>query len=75
MLSPSGFGLSVIFLFRLLHPPLLIPWSAVESTQRERSWLVNHVAVKIRDFDKRLFFRGDAGKKILETYNANTGKT
>jgi len=47
----------------------------VESAQRERSWLVNHVAVNIRDFEKRLFFRGTAGKKILETFNANAGVT
>ena len=68
--GPSGVGLSVVFLFRVLHPPLFIPWSAVESVQRERSWLVNHVAVSIHDFDKRLFFRGRAGKKILETFSA-----
>lgn len=68
--GPSGVGLSVIFLFRVLHPPLFIPWSAVQSVQRERSWLVNHVAVSLHGFDKRLFFRGRAGKKILETFNA-----
>ncbi len=74
-LGPAGIGLSVIFPYRLLHPPLFIPWSAVESAQRERSWLVNHVAVNIRGFEKRLFFRGTAGKKILEAFNANAGVT
>ncbi|WP_296671486.1 hypothetical protein [Sulfuricaulis sp.] len=73
--EPTGVGLSVIFPYRLLHPPLFIPWSAVESAQRERSWLVNHVAVNIRGFEKRLFFRGAAGKKILEAFNANAGVT
>lgn len=58
--GPSGIGLSVIFLFRVLHPLLFIPWSAVESAQRERSWLVHHVAVNICGFEKRLFFRGSA---------------
>ncbi|MCA8831264.1 hypothetical protein [Hymenobacter pini] len=27
--SPAGLGLSVLFLFRVGHPPLLIPWSAI----------------------------------------------
>lgn len=73
--GPSGIYLSVIFFFRLLHPPLFIPWSAVKAVQRERSWLVHHVAVTLHDFDKRLFFRGNAGKKILETFSAGTGVT
>ena len=29
-LSDRGIGLSVMPLFRSLHPPLLIPWSAIE---------------------------------------------
>lgn len=64
--GPAGIGLSVIFPYRLLHPPLFIPWSAVESAQRERSWLVNHVAVNIRGFEKRLFFRGPLEKRFLK---------
>jgi hypothetical protein len=68
----SGIGLSVLFLLRLLHPPLFIPWAEVEPVVRERSWMKNHVAVSLRGFDKRLLFRGQAGKKILETYNPNT---
>lgn len=68
----SGVAMSVNFLFRVLHPPLFIPWTEVESAQRERSWLVNHVAVSLRGFEKRLFFRGRAGKKILEAFNGQT---
>lgn len=66
----SGLGLSVVFLFRVMHPPLFIPWSAVETVRPEQSWMMNHVAVYIRGFDKRLAFRGRAGKKILEAFNA-----
>lgn len=68
--GPSGFGLSVVFFYRLLHPPLFIPWTDVESVQAERSMLKRHVAVNLRGFDKRLFFRGPAGKMILETFTA-----
>lgn len=68
----SGMGLSVVFFFRLLHPPLIIPWSEVETVRPERAWLASHIAVYIRNFDKRLLFRGPAGRKILETFNAQT---
>ena len=66
----SGLSMSVFILFRVMHPPLFIPWSAVETVQPERFWLVNHTVVYIRGFDKRLLFRGRAGKKILEAFNA-----
>ena len=33
-MSPSGLYLSTFFLFRFLHPPLLIPWSSVVSRTR-----------------------------------------
>ncbi len=37
--GPAGIGLSVIFFFRALHPPLFIPWSAVESANASgRGW-------------------------------------
>ena len=67
----AGITMSVNFLFRVLHPPLFIPWSAVEIVRPETSWLVTHTAVYIRGFDKRLLFRGRTGKKILATFNAN----
>lgn len=68
--GPAGIGLSVNFLFRLLHPPLFIPWPAVESARAERSLFVSGTAVYLRGFDKRLFFRGRAGRKILEAFIA-----
>lgn len=68
----SGFGLSVVFFYRLLHPPLFIPWTDVEAVQAERKWFSRHVAVTLRGFDKRLFFFGPAGRKILETFTALT---
>jgi hypothetical protein len=67
----SGVALSVLFPFRVLHPPLFIPWSDVETVRPESSWLTNPVALYVRGFDKRLLFRGHAGKKILEAFTAN----
>jgi hypothetical protein len=70
----SGLSLSVLFLFRVLHPPLFIPWSAVEAVRPERFWLVNRTAVYLRGFDKRMLFRGRAGQKILEAFNAQVAR-
>jgi hypothetical protein len=66
----SGLALSVLFLLRVMHPPLFIPWSAIETVRSERSWLLSGKAVYLRGFNKRLLFRGRAGKKILEAFNA-----
>ena len=66
----SGLVLSVLFLLRVMPPPLFIPWSAVETVRPERFWLVSGTAVYLRGFDKRLLFRGRAGKKIFEAFNA-----
>jgi hypothetical protein len=34
IVSPAGLHLSVVFLFRLFHPPLLIPWSEVHFARK-----------------------------------------
>ncbi|WP_426492825.1 hypothetical protein [Hymenobacter sp. 102] len=34
--GPAGLGLSVLFLFRVGHPPLLIPWAAVGPVEEKR---------------------------------------
>jgi hypothetical protein len=33
--GPAGLGLSVIFLFRVGHPPLLIPWAAIGPVEKK----------------------------------------
>lgn len=65
----SGLGLSVLFLFRVMHPPLFIPWSAVETVRPEQTLFVSGTAVYLHGFDKRMLFRGRAGKMILEAFN------
>lgn len=70
----SGLGLSVVWPFRILHPPAHIPWTAVATVQPERSLLVNHMAVTLRGYDKRLFVRGPAGRKIFEAYQEHAAR-
>src|ERR1700687_826606 len=36
--SPQGFYMASMFLFRFLHPPLLVPWSEIR-VQRTQGWM------------------------------------
>jgi len=54
-----------------MHPPLVIPWSAVERCEQVRFWLLGHVAVYVRDFrPRRLLFGGALGRAILAQWTA-----
>jgi hypothetical protein len=66
--GPKGFALSILFLFRFLHPRLVVPWSAVERCEPVKFWLMNYIAVHIVGFSRRILFRGSLGKKVLETW-------
>jgi hypothetical protein len=66
----SGLALSVNILFRVFHPPLMIPWSDIETVQPEKVWLAPHIAVYVRGFDKRLLFRWNVGMKISDYFYA-----
>ena len=69
----SGFVMSVLFLYRMFHPPIYVPWSAVETVHPEQRWFLMCTAVYIRGFEKRLLFRGRAGRKILEMFQVQSG--
>jgi hypothetical protein len=50
--SQEGLALQVFFLFRLFHPPLLIPWSAVGSIQSSTSfWSTTYYSITIATDD------------------------
>jgi hypothetical protein len=40
--SPEGLYLASMFLFRFMHPPLLIPWSEIK-VRRKRGWVFEYV--------------------------------
>jgi hypothetical protein len=65
--GPRGIALAVAFPFRLLHPRLVIPWSAVERCELVTYWFAQYVAVHAVGFRRRLLFRGAVGDRILET--------
>lgn len=69
-ISPVGVQLSIFVLFRLLHPPMFIPWSAVEYVRPEELWSLPYVAVSIRGSGVRLLFTEQVGKKLEQAFEA-----
>jgi hypothetical protein len=44
--SPEGLFLASMFLFRFMHPPLLIPWSEIK-VQRKKGWIFEYVILTL----------------------------
>jgi hypothetical protein len=40
--SPQGLYLASMFLFRFMHPPLLVPWSEIK-VRRKKGWVFETV--------------------------------
>lgn len=62
--GPAGLRISLLFIFRVLSPALLIPWSAIETVDEERRWLVRYTVIHIRGFEIRVRVRGKPGARI-----------
>jgi len=63
--GPKAFSMSVLFVFRFLHPRLVIPWDAVERCDRVKFWLMNRVAVHVKGSNRRILFPGVVGERIF----------
>lgn len=65
----QGIGVNVMPLFRVLHPPLLIPWNAIEKCKLDR-WLRVYwrATVNLRDLRYPVCFYGRAGKEISRAW-------
>jgi hypothetical protein len=66
--NDSGFGLSILFLFRLLSPPLFIPWSAVRSVEATRFLFLRYTVVRLLRGWPAVAVRGRAGRCLEDTY-------
>jgi len=64
----TGFRVSVFFPFRLLSPPLSIPWAQVESVTEQQIWRSNYTVVSIRGFSTKIMARGQVGQSISNSY-------
>lgn len=69
-LGVAGISLSIFPIFRVLHPPLLIPWNAVSDCRRERFWFLMCTAVYISEPKTRMLFRGRLGKALYDYWSS-----
>jgi len=71
--APAGIHLSILFLFRFLSPPLLIPWKSIESVVDSRILFFDRARISIRDSWPTLTIYGRAGRAILTKMNKGGG--
>jgi len=71
----SGIGLSLFFLFRLLCPPLYIPWSAVEAVRSGRFLFRRYAALELSGEWSEIRVYGNAAQRILEVAPATLNET
>lgn len=70
-LNDDGIGLKVMPLFRPLHPPLLIPWSAIESIAIGKElMLFDRALIQIKDLANPIRIYGRAGRAIEHYWTA-----
>lgn len=68
VVGQTGFSLAVLFPFRLLSPPLLIPWSQVETVVDEKLLFARYTRVRLHGQWQVISIRGPAGQRIKEGY-------
>ncbi|WP_295637687.1 hypothetical protein [uncultured Methylibium sp.] len=66
--NDAGFGLAIFFLFRLMSPPLFVPWREVESVELRRFLFWRFVVVRVRNHWTAISIRGAAGDAILSAH-------
>jgi hypothetical protein len=69
IVAESGFRLSVLFPFRILHPALFIPWSAVETVEEGRYVFIKRCVIRVHGFKRRIALYGGAGTAVAEAFN------
>ena len=66
--NEAGFGLSILFPFRPLSPPLFIPWTEVVSAETKRFFFVSRAVVRLHEHWPAISIRGAAGKSIVDAF-------
>lgn len=66
--SREGLYLSIISLFRFMHPPLLIPWSEIEVRRRKVWFLGEFVTLRLgRETPVPVTIRGRLAEKLCDS--------
>ncbi len=65
--SPQGLYLASMFLFRFMHPPLLVPWSEIK-VRRKKGWVFEYVIFTMgHELGIPLRIREKLGAKLRES--------
>lgn len=64
----TGIHLAILFPFRFQSPPLLIPWSQIESVTERNSLFMRDTIIRVRGQETAISVYGRAGVFIRETY-------
>jgi hypothetical protein len=65
--SPQGLYLASMFLFRFMHPPLLVPWSEIK-VRSSRGWVFEYVTFTMgHELAIPLRIRGNLAAKLRES--------
>jgi hypothetical protein len=62
----DGFGLATMRLFRFMHPPLFIPWTAVRTCEERTLLFWRYVEVRLHGSSVAIMVGGQAGRAIRE---------
>ena len=74
VVTTNGLHIRIFFLFRILSPPLLILWAAVEEvTSKRLFFFFPYVKIKIRNKWQCISIYGKASNAILAAYSNSTG--
>lgn len=65
-LADDGVHLRTWLIFRFMHPPLLIPWDAIEGCEEKRFFFSRTVMVHLRGTGTRIRLYGAAGTAVEE---------
>jgi hypothetical protein len=69
-----GIGLSVMRMFGFNHPPMSIPWQAVESCQQGFYAFWTGVEVRLRDGGGRIVLRGRPGAAVMARWTQSAAR-
>ena len=65
--SPQGLFLASMFLFRFMHPPLLVPWSEIK-VRRKKGWVLEYVIFTMgHELAIPLRIRAKLAAKLMES--------
>jgi hypothetical protein len=70
LIGDAGIRISILFLFRILSSPILIPWSEIKSVNRSRYMLVNSTVINLKNDNRRFRFYWKTGEAIFEACKA-----